>query len=295
MPSIVARLFLAFIRPISGIVIAIGLVGTAFAQPSTASPSVGLSPPAHCDDFFQGAQQPVLLASPARPTRTGKTICHSFYAVSYSTELRDPLWSAEHLTKDMAVGGDNISRTDQGFVKDGAVAADDQASDSDFVAPNDRGHMTPANDAPDETTQRDTFVFTNAVPQDKNLNRYLWQYLEASLHQVAEVEGDVYIVTGPIFGSAPHLEHGRVAKPNATFKAIYIPSHALAVGYVATNNSAATCRIFPVAEIIRRSGIDPFPALSTDVKAGGSTFGLPAGVNVKRNGSRQHLPLPACH
>jgi len=268
---------------------------TVSAQPVTPPPSLGLSPPAQCDTFFQGTQRPILLSTPRLPLRTGKTICHSFYAVSYSTELRDPLWSAEHLTKELAVGGDNISRIDQGFVKDGALNASEQASDSDFIAPNDRGHMTPANDAPDETTQRDTFIFTNAVPQHKNLNRRLWQYLEASLHQVAELEGDVYIVTGPIFGAKPHLEHGRVAKPRSTFKVIYIPARNLAVGYLATNASAPTCRIFPVAEIIRQSGIDPFPALSTSVKASPSSYGLPSGINVKRDGTRQRLPLPDCH
>lgn len=280
------RSFLAFASFVS-------LSATASAQPAPSS--IGLSPPAQCNEFFQGTQQPVLLPSAGPPIRSGKTICHSFYAVSYSTELRDPLWSAEHLTKDMAVGGDSISRVDQGFVKDDAINASEQASNSDFIAPYDRGHMTPANDAPTEITQRDTFVFTNAVPQHKNLNRRLWQYLEASLHQVAEIEGEVYIVTGPIFGSAPHLEQGRVARPRSTFKAIYIPARDLAVGYIATNRSAPTCRIFPLAEIIRQSGIDPFPALSTAVKASRSSYGLPSGINVKRDGSRQHLPLPACH
>lgn len=268
---------------------------TALAQPLPTPSSLGLSPPAQCDGFFQGTQQPVLLATPKRPTRTGKTICHSFYAVSYSTELRDPLWSAEHLTKDMAVGGDSITRVDQSFVKDDAINAIDQASNSDFDVPNDRGHMTPANDAPDESTQRDTFVFTNAVPQHKNLNRRLWQYLEASLHQTAEIEGDVYIVTGPVFSVAPRLVHARVAVPKATFKAIYIPARNLAVGYVATNTSTPTCRIFPVAEIIRQSGIDPFPALAADVKAASSSYGLPPGINVRSDGTRQRVPLPDCH
>jgi endonuclease G len=269
-------------------------VAAASAQPSPAIQLPARSPPARCDNFFQGTQQPVLLVAPKKPIRTGSTICHSFYAVSYSTELRDPLWSAEHLTKDMAVGGDSISRVDQSFTKDDAIDASVQASNSDFVAPYDRGHMTPANDAPDEGTQRDTFVFTNAVPQHKNLNRRLWQYLEASLHQTAEMEGEVYIVTGPIFSPRPRLAHARVALPKSTFKAIYIPARNLAVGYVATNTSAPTCRAFPIAEIIRQSGIDPFPALSSDLKASTSSYPLPSGINVKRNGSSQHLPVPDC-
>jgi len=274
--------------------LAANLAATATAQPATATSPHGLSPPAQCSGFFQGAQQPVLLPTAGRPTRTGETICHSFYAVSQSKELRDPLWSAEHLTKDMAVGGDAISRIGQSFVKDDAVNDTDQASDSDFIAPYDRGHMTPANDAPDEDTQRDTFVFTNAVPQHKNLNRHLWAYLEASLHQTAEIEGDVYIVTGPIFSATPRLAHGRVSVPKSTFKAIYIPGRNLAVGYVATNTSAPTCRAFPIAEIIRKSGIDPFPALSAELKASSSSYGLPPGINVKSNGIRQHVRVPEC-
>jgi endonuclease G len=209
--------------------------------------------------------------------------------------LRDPLWSAEHLTKEMAIGGDSISRIDKKFEKDNAIANREQASDSDYLAPFDRGHMTPANDAPDEASQRDTFVLTNAVPQHNKLNRRLWFHLEASVHQIAEIEGDVYVVTGPIFTKKPPLMHGRVARPKATFKAIYVPARNLAVGYVATNTSSPKCRAFPIAEIIRQSGIDPFPALSTDIKSSQSSYGLPPGVNVKSDGTTQHLPLPDCH
>jgi endonuclease G, mitochondrial len=267
---------------------------SAFAQPGPPSPSTGL-PPAFCEGFFEGAQEPSLLPTAGLPARTAKTVCHSFYAIASSSELHDPLWSAEHLTKEMAVGGDAISRIDQGFVKDGAISSADQASDSDYVAPYDRGHMTPANDAPDEASQRDTFMLTNAVPQHKNLNRHLWFYLEASVHQIAEIEGDVYVVTGPIFAKKPPMMNGRVARPKATFKAIYVPSRNLAVGYVATNTSAPTCRAFPITEIIRQSEIDLFPALAKEIKSSSSSYGLPYGVNVKRDGSRQRLPLPDCH
>jgi len=280
---------------ISAIAIASTWAAVSSAQPiPPVSPSIGLSPPAVCDGFFEGAQEPALMSTPSLPTRTERTVCHSFYAISESAELRDPLWSAEHLTKDMAIGGDSIARIDQGFVKDGGIENADQASDSDYLAPYDRGHMTPANDAPDDTSQRDTFVLTNAVPQHNKLNRHLWFYLEAAVHQVAESEGEVYVVTGPIFAKRPPLMHGRVAVPKATFKAIYIPARNLAVGYVATNTSIPTCRAFPIAEIIRQSGIDPFPALSTEIKSSQSSFALPAGINVKSNGRKQRLPLPDC-
>jgi len=235
------------------------------------------------------------MSVPSLPIRTGKTVCHSFYAISASPELRDPLWSAEHLTKELAVGGDSISRINKKFEKDVAIANDEQASDDDYLAPFDRGHMTPANDAPDEASQRDTFVLTNAVPQHNKLNRLLWFRLEASVHQVAEIEGDVYVVTGPIFAKNPPMMRGRVARPKATFKAIYVPARNLAVAYVATNTSRPTCRAFPIAEIIRQSGIDPFPALSTDIKSSQSSYGLPIGINVRGNGTTQRVPLPNCH
>ncbi|MEA2885149.1 MAG: endonuclease mitochondrial [Bradyrhizobium sp.] len=244
------------------------------------------------EDYFSG-QAPAAVA-PSVPT--GQIFCHMIYSVSYAVSILNPLWSAEHLTQAAAIGGDATFRVERStFLRQPELTADQQAKNGEFAHNEwDLGHMTPANDAPDDPSQNDTFFLTNVVPQEGQLNRFLWARLEASVHKLAEDDGEVYIVTGPIFGPHPPLMASRVPIPDYTFKAIYLPSRSLAIAFVGLNNPTATCTAVSVAEITRRTGIDPFPALSPSVKATLPSFTLPDGVNVKKNGSRQRVPAPHC-
>lgn len=264
----------------------------AFAQKT---PAVAPAPPAPatCSQFYLDGRTP---APVARTAPTGRIFCHTIYSVSYSTALLNPLWVAERLTRAAAVGANSTFRIDRStFQQQPELTRAQQAANADFAGNQwDLGHMAPANDAPDEASQEDTFFLTNVVPQEDNLNRLLWARLEASVLKLAQDEGEVYIVTGPIFGARPRLMNRRVPIPDFTFKAIYIPSRNLAAGFIAHNNQSATCTMVSVAEITRRSGIDPFPSLPAAVKALPPTLTLPNGVNVRRDGSTQRVPVPAC-
>jgi endonuclease G len=266
-----------------------------------ASPAAGrrtartraLPPPTDCSSFYLGGQAPAP-ASGAAPT--GRVFCHTIYAVSYSVPMLNPLWSAEHLTRAAAIGGDATFRTNLStFQRQPELTRSQQASNAEFAHNEwDLGHLTPANDAPDDRSQRDTFFLTNVVPQEGRLNRVLWAHLEASVHKLAEDEGEVYIVTGPIFGTHPTLMSRRVPVPDFTFKAIYLPSTGTAAGFVARNDPSAMCTIVSVAEIAQRSGIDPFPSLPASAKALRPPLTLPEGFNVQRNGRRLRVPVPDC-
>jgi endonuclease G len=249
--------------------------------------------PAPCAQFYLDGREP---APVARTVLAGRIFCHSIYSVSYSTALLNPLWSAEHLTRAAAIGGDSTFRIDRStFQQQPELTRAQQAANADFTGNEwDLGHMAPANDAPDDASQEDTFFLTNVVPQEDNLNRVLWAHLEASVHKLAEDEGEVYIVTGPIFGARPPLMSRRVPIPDFTFKAIYIPSRNIVAGFIARNNQSATCEMVSVAEITRRSGIDPFPSLPAALKALQPALTLPQGVNVRRDGRTQRVPLPDC-
>jgi endonuclease G len=246
-----------------------------------------------CAQFYLDGRAPAPVAA---TVPAGRIFCHMIYSVSYSTALLNPLWSAEHLTRAAAIGGDSTFRTDRSsFQQQTELTRAQQAANAEFAGNEwDLGHMAPANDAPDDASQNDTFFLTNVVPQEDNLNRILWAHLEASVHKLAEDEGEVYIVTGPIFAASPPLMSRRVPIPAFTFKAIYIPSLRLAAGFIARNNPSATCTMVSVAEITRRSGIDPFPSLPAAVKALRPTLTLPQGVNVRRDGSTQRVPVPNC-
>jgi endonuclease G len=79
---------------------------------------------------------------------------------------------------------------------------------------------------------------------------------------------------------------GRIAVPDFTFKAIFVPSRGIAIAYVATNTATPVCTIVSIADLTRRAGVDPFPSLSATLKATVPAFTLPQGAGV---------PLPDCH
>ncbi len=92
--------------------------------------------------------------------RDGFTVC-------YDTQNQRPLWTShtpkpstspaarKHWRKDHALNSlSNAAFTNSGF---------------------DRGHLTPAADRPES---KETFLTSNAVPQDRALNRGEWRKLE---------------------------------------------------------------------------------------------------------------------
>jgi len=269
--------------------------GSAAAAQATKSKAVVPSPPAPapCTQFFLGGQAPT--GGPS-----GRLICHSFYAISYSTTLRDPVWTSYRQTRAMSEGGDRVGRLKIKFRPQPGLTAAEQGAHGDYVhPPYDRGHLTPADDAEDLPHQSDTFVITNVVPQVLQLNEGLWQYLEASVHRLAETEGEVFIVTGATFAATPPLMHrprqtGRIAVPDATFKAIYIPSRQIALGFFATNANPTVCTVMSVADLTRLTGVDPFPSLPAAVRATLPSFTLPQGVH-HSGGHDQLVPRPDCH
>ena len=257
---------------------ALSLLVPMLAQGALAAQAPAPPAAAPCTQFYLGAQAPT--GGPA-----GRTICHSFYVISYSTTLRDPLWTSYRLTREMSQGGDSIQRYEGSFRQDPALIAAEQGAHSDYTnadPPYDRGHLTPANDAIDMAHQSDTFVVTNIVPQVGLFNRGLWRFLEASVHQLALDEGEVFIVTGATYAANPPLMHrpgrtDRIAVPAATYKAIYVPSRDIAIGYFATNAHPTVCTVMSIAELARRTGVNPFPSLPAAATAEMPDFTLPEG------------------
>ncbi|HEX8124207.1 MAG TPA: DNA/RNA non-specific endonuclease [Allosphingosinicella sp.] len=251
--------------------------------------------PATCDSYYLGHQPPRIFIP--NDAGSGRIFCHSFYSLSYSTSYFNPIWTAYHLTREMAVGGDNTNRIkNKKFGRQAGLTPTEQGNHKDYMHPPfDRGHMTPANDAIDKPHQADTLVISNVVPQTIELNEYLWRYLEASVHRLARDEAEVYIVTGPIYTGTPVRMHkpgrtDRIMVPSHTFKAIYLPGRDIAVGYIAENTATPRCMIVSIDEVIRQSGLDPFPSLPASKKASVPTFALPQGDDVQLPDCRPATP-----
>ena len=256
-----------FQRILLAIAMAVALAAPADARRRTAhSTRVLPAPPAPapCLQFYLGGQMP---AGPAPASVDQRLFCHSFYALTYSTTRRDPVWTSYRLTAAMARSSDGFTRHSRTFAPQPGLSVNEQGAHGNYRHPPfDRGHMTPDNDAPDLATQADTYFVSNIVPQISGFNEGLWSQLEGAVHRLAESEGDVYVVTGPIFGDNRPAMNG-IAVPSAIFKAIYVPSRGFALAFVSTNERRTECRIVPVAEVQRQTGFDPFPSLQTAVKA----------------------------
>jgi endonuclease G len=286
------------LRALAPILLAFGCASSAMIAPASAQRGSGTASaaarsPADCAGMYQSGRAPVV-AGTASPVRV---FCHLIYVAGYSTARLNPLWSAQHLTRAAVRQGDSVFRADRStFAPEPDLRPGEQAADSDFDHNDwDKGHLAPANDAPDTVSQIDTFFLSNAVPQHFRLNRYMWAYLEGSVHQLAALHGDVYIVTGPIFGPRPDPMNDRVPIPSHTYKAVYIPALGVAVGFIASNQAVPTCRIVSIAEITRQSGVNPFPGLSAAVRARQPAITLPRGIIMRSNGTQQRQPLPNCH
>jgi endonuclease G len=127
----------------------------------------------------------------------------------------------------------------------------------------DRGHMTPSGDAATADAQEATFALSNIVPQTAALNRGPWESIEESVRNLAERDGEVFVVTGPAFEGASirWIGEGKVFVPTATWKAIADPALRRTGAWICTNENTPQCRVLSVSELRTITHVEPFPAL----------------------------------
>lgn len=169
-----------------------------------------------------------------------------------------PAWSAEHLTAASVADAEAAPRFGS-FHVERDLPPEERSTNADYAGSGyDKGHMTPVGDFGDQAEEFDTFSLGNMVPQRPQLNRFVWQDIEAKARQLASTQGEAWIVTGPIVTiDAPRLK-GRVAVPSKTWKAIETPRGVMGV-YIATNTATPDCRILTVDAAIAEIGFDPLP------------------------------------
>lgn len=212
-----------------------------------------------CSHLFLDGQPPAVAA----PQPGGRTeLCFLAYAALVSGVARDPIWSAEHLTADYARRAPHTRRAGS-FHPEQRLPRASRAYPRDYDHGWDRGHMTPAGDVASRRAKDETFSMANVVPQTPALNRGIWEGIESAVRHLAEQDGAVYIVTGPLLrpGDA-RTQNGRVEIPSATWKAIYDPAGGRSGAWVCRNTADPECRTVSIDELSRLVGVNPFPALS---------------------------------
>jgi endonuclease G len=227
-----------------------------------------------CADKFYGGKPPVIETSTI--STVIHQICYLEFALGFSGDTKTPLWSAEHLTATQV--SVEIPRRGEFHVEE-SLSPRDRSDLADYRGSGfDRGHMSPSGDEDSWTAQIQTFSLANVVPQAPGLNRGIWQDFEDIARALAERDGEVYVVTGPIFAKVSQYLNGRVRVPAEIFKAIYDPSTGLVGAYVAQNDSSGRHFQVSIDQLFKLSGIDVFPGLIDAAKAADSELPLPARI-----------------
>jgi endonuclease G len=182
-------------------------------------PTATVAAPSACPWHVADGQAP----DPVDPRLSAKTreLCFVGFAVLHSGVTRTPLWAAEHLTRGRVNAAEAMERTST-FHAEPRVPPDERAELADYARSGfDRGHLAPSGDMPDERSQQESFTLANIVPQNPDNNRNLWGPIESVVRPFAQTEGELYVVTGPIFqGARLKRLHGRVLVPTHVFKGI---------------------------------------------------------------------------
>ncbi|MCQ8239906.1 DNA/RNA non-specific endonuclease [Rhizosaccharibacter radicis] len=245
--------------------LAAGGSGIHEAAATVLQPAAPVAPYA-CPQFFPGGVAPSLVNPKLAPRTT--LLCNDAYAVMASGISHGPLWSAEHPTA-ASIAAARRLRRDGEFAADDRLPAADRAQLSDYRNSGyDRGHMSPSGDMPDPEAQGQSFLLSNMVPQRAELNRGIWEGVEEAVRDLAQRQGELFLVTGPAFRgrSLKRIGGDGVLVPSSTWKAVYDPRAGGTGVYVCKNNTRPTCKVLSVAALIRVVGIDPFPFLPDSLK-----------------------------
>jgi endonuclease G len=222
---------------------------------------------AQCSSVFADGKAPEIERQ-AMAVRT-TMLCNEDYASLASGLTKGALWSAEHLTAESVAAAKQQPRTGR-FHEESRIPASDRGMTADYARSGyDRGHMTPSGDMPSQHSQEETFTLANMVPQTPQLNRGVWEAIEEAVRSLAIQDGSLYVVTGPAFVGSPikYVGDDRVLVPTSTWKAIYDPKNHDTGVYVCKNDQTPHCSIHTVIELVRQTGIDPFPSVSVMQKS----------------------------
>lgn len=218
-----------------------------------------------CEKHFFQKATPEFTRKALQANTTG--LCFEAFAVMHSGVSKTPLWSAEHLTRDSLKAAKDVKREDS-FHAEIALPPKHGAELADYVRSGfDRGHMAPAADMPTVKAQHESFSLANVVPQNRKNNQVLWSAIEGATRHLANVRGELYVITGPVFeGDKIERINGRVFVPTQVFKAVVDPATNEGAAWIAPNDDSGDYQVISIAELEKKTGINLFPKLPEAAK-----------------------------
>lgn len=216
------------------------------------------------ESFLDGTPPQITNVKMAAQTRA---LCYSAFAVMHSGSTRTPLWSASHLTRDSVNSAKGLTRVNA-FHAEAGLPVTERSELRDFSRSGfDRGHMFPSGDAPTAVAQQETFSLANMIPQNPDNNRHLWEGIESAVRTLARGDGNLFIVTGPLFSGANLQQlNGRVLVPTQIYKVVYSPQRNAAAVYLVDNADGMKYTVISVAQAEKLAGINFFPTMAASIK-----------------------------
>jgi endonuclease G len=236
------------------------------------------------------------VAQNLQPVSGGEVVEHQYYSLSYSEEHEQASWVFYKLTPQMVNGP--VKRSDN-FRPDPKVRTS-SASLADYKSSGyDRGHLCPAGsmDA-NATAMSESFYMSNMSPQEPSFNRGIWKQLEEQVRDWTNIEGELYVVSGPVFkDNKGSIGGNKVTVPGYYYKVIYDPTDTKKmIAFLFPNQKAdqdLNAYITSVDEVEKQTGIDFFSALSDEqeekleatVNVSSWQFDSPSKPSVKKTSS----------
>lgn len=144
----------------------------------------------------------------------------------FDTSMKVTACAYEYLTKDSLEK--NTSRIKLSFRRDVRVSKKEHGANQDYTNSGyDRGHVVAAENAVfSEEAMKDAFLYTNAFPQDPNLNKGYWKKLETHVRKlVKDHDYCIELFTGCLFDKTYDDEvigKGEIAIPTHAFKVMHL-------------------------------------------------------------------------
>jgi endonuclease G len=212
----------------------------------------------NCPEHFAYGEAPDLVDT--KLTAKSREICYSSFAIMHSGITRTPIYVAEYLTRERVEQSKGIKRHNR-FHPDENIPAEERAELRDYEGSGfDRGHLAPSADMPDERAQYESFSLANMVPHDPANNRGAWAKLEALVRRLANDQGRLYVITGPIFESGTVRQIGGAVRiPDKLFKVVLISDSVSAKAFIIENGEAAGVSEIALDVLETMTGLRLFP------------------------------------
>jgi endonuclease G len=211
-----------------------------------------------CADLFPAAKPINMATVPA--TMKPLALCSDNFAVLYSQTSKTPLVVVERLNAAQLQDAKGEERTNQ-FYPDPRIPKSGRAELSDYRSQHpavDRGHQSPAADAPNPNAMAQSFALSNMVPQDPTNNRKIWSKVESDVRKFAKrADGNVFVFTGPLFDSGhTTIGNNKVWVPTRLFKLVYDASSKRAWAYVLPNAETRIERPMDYDAFVKSTGLN---------------------------------------